>query len=128
MHMIWACLAWWYRQGWRHQLQIVSERNAKLADLFSLGLLLRTMFAPFRQIGTGAVRGSLDVRFHAWADLLFSRIVGSVVRFFTLLTGCIAIVVVAALGAVQLVLWAALPFLPIIGIFLAGIGWAPWQS
>lgn len=126
--MIGAFITWWYGQGWRRQLQIVADRNAKLADMFSLDLLLRTMFAPFRQIGTGSGGGSLEMKLHAWADLLFSRLVGAAVRSVTLLAGSIVLVGAAGLGALQLIGWMLLPLAPIAGIVGAITGWLPWKG
>jgi len=125
--MFLSFLSWWYGQGWRGLLDRISDRIVRLNDMFSLGMLVRTLFAPFRQIGVGEVRGSIDMKFQAWADRMVSRCVGAVVRTCTLLAGVVAILCVAAIGAVQLVGWLLLPLAPLFGLILSLAGWIPWQ-
>lgn len=48
--------------------------------LFSVGLLLKTLFNPFRQISAAPVGGAAPVQLSAFFDKLFSRAVGMVVR------------------------------------------------
>jgi hypothetical protein len=43
-------LQWWYTRGWMGFAQGLLDKIRSLADFFSLGLLLRTLFYPFRQI------------------------------------------------------------------------------
>ena len=69
--------------------------------------------------------GSLEVKMRAMMDLLFSRIIGAVVRTFLLIFGGIVVVVQAIVGILVLVGWAFIPALPVAGIVLAVIGWIP---
>lgn len=126
--MVGAFFVWWYGQGWRELLERISARIARVNDMFSLGTLVRTLFAPFRQIGVGQTGGSLDVKIRSWADRMVSRCVGAVVRTLTLLAGVVVVLCTAAFGAVQLIGWVLLPVLPLVGLVLFLIGWVPWQS
>ena len=47
-------LGWWYGAGWRERARMIIERLAKAYDFFSLDLLIKTLFAPFRQISAGS--------------------------------------------------------------------------
>ena len=47
---------WWYGAGWRRHMQRVGLGVLRTADFFSIGLLVRTLFDPFRQISAGQVR------------------------------------------------------------------------
>lgn len=120
-------LSWWYGEGWRQCVAGVRDRIVSLYDYFSFDLLLTTLFAPFRQISAGNVRGSLSVQMHAWLDRLVSRVVGAVVRSGLLLIGLAALCLVVLWGAVSIVLWAIVPVVPIIGVVLMVIGWVPWR-
>jgi hypothetical protein len=120
-------LSWWYSAGWRQRLTMLQERLAKTVDYFSIDLLLRTLFSPFRQISAGRVDGPLGVKLHAFFDRLISRAIGAMVRSFMIVMGVVAIVLHSLIGTVALIVWAIIPFLPAIGIVLFIVGWVPWS-
>ena len=119
-------LGWWYGPGWRRCAGRVAERLAATADFFSIGLLLRTLFAPFRQISAGRVRGSLSVILHAWFDRLLSRLIGAMVRTAMIVTGALALTVHGIVGIVMILGWLVVPALPLAGLLLAFMGAMPW--
>lgn len=104
----------------------VLERLAATADFFSVGLLLKTLFAPFRQISAGKVRGPLGVQLRAFFDRLISRLIGAMVRTAMILTGGILLVVHAVLGGLAIIGWLFVPALPLLGAVLMIGGWMPW--
>lgn len=119
-------LQWWYGQGWRQRLALLRERLAGTMDYFSIGLLAKTMFSPFRQISAGKVRGPLGVQMRAFFDRLISRVIGAMVRFTVMIIGLMAIMLHAVIGGVFVLLWAVVPLLPIAGLMLFLMGWMPW--
>lgn len=119
-------LGWWYGPGWQQSARRVTERLAATADFFSIGLLLRTLFSPFRQISAGAVRGSLSVVLHAWLDKLISRLIGAMVRSAMIVTGVLALAFHGIIGGVLIVGWLFVPLVPVAGVALALVGWLPW--
>lgn len=120
-------LLWWYGQGWRGAAMRVGRRLMNLEDYFSIDLLLKTFFSPFRQISAGKVQGALGVQMRAFFDRLISRIIGAMIRLFTILIGLLAIIIYAVVGLMVLVVWAFVPLLPIVGIVLFASGWVPWS-
>lgn len=118
MLLVTSLLTWWYTDGWRARARLVSNRLDATIDYFSFDLLLKTLFAPFRQISAGRVDGSLEVQFRALIDKLFSRIIGAFIRLIILVVGGIAVVVQVLAGVVILVGWTLVPLLPIIGLIL----------
>ena len=120
-------LSWWYGAGWRQRAVRLREHLAATEDYFSIDLLLRTLFSPFRQISAGKVKGSLSVQMHAFFDRLISRMIGGMVRLFMVVVGSVAIGLYAVIGAALLVAWAAVPLLPIVGVWLFLTGWIPWS-
>jgi hypothetical protein len=120
-------LSWWYTTGWRQRFSLLQAHLGRTTDYFSIGLLSRTLFAPFRQIAAGKTKGSLSVQFQALLDQLFSRLIGACVRTLMIILGLIAIVVLVIVGGVTVVLWAVIPLLPVVGVILAVIGWMPWR-
>lgn len=124
--LLWAFLSWWYGDGWLQRALLVRERLVSTLDYFSIDLLLKTLFSPFRQISAGKVRGGIDVQVRAFFDRLISRIIGSIVRLIFIVVGSVWFMVVAIIGGIVLVAWAFVPLLPVVGIMLAVSGWTPW--
>ena len=120
-------LSWWYGPGWRERASRLSERLKASMDYFSIDLLLRTFFAPFRQIAAGKVEGPLGVQMRALLDRIISRIIGAMIRFVMIIVGSLAIGFHGVLGGVVLIFWAFVPLLPIIGVVLFATGWIPWS-
>lgn len=120
-------LSWWYGAGWRQRFTILKERLATTMDYFSIDLLARTLFSPFRQISAGKVNGPLSVKMHAFFDRLISRAIGAMVRSFMIIFGIGAITIHSVIGVATLVMWAIVPIFPLIGILLFISGWIPWS-
>ena len=120
-------LSWWYTIGWKQAAERILVRLAGLLDYFSIGLLLKTLFSPFRQISAGKVNGPLPVQLRAFADRLISRVIGAVIRTMVMLVGIGALLIGVILSVLYLVGWAFVPLLPIIGLTLMLGGWIPWQ-
>lgn len=125
MLLVTELLRWWYGDGWRKHAQLVSNRLDGTIDYFSVDLLLKTLFAPFRQISAGRVDGPIGVQMRAMVDKLFSRVIGAVVRLLILLVGGVTIGLQIIIGFLILVGWALLPLAPVAGIVLTLTGWAP---
>jgi hypothetical protein len=119
-----SLIRWWYTDGWRRRAKIVSTRLDGVIDYFSIDLLIKTLFAPFRQISAGKVDGPLGVQMRALADRLISRVIGALIRLILLILGMLTIAAQAIFGLIILVLWLFVPALPIVGVILAVMGWA----
>ena len=113
---------WWYGAGWVLQAKALSVRLDGLIDYFSMDLLAKTLFAPFRQDGVGRVDGPLEVKLRAFLDKLISRILGAIIRTTILLIGMVTIALFVAASAIILALWFVIPLAPIAGLALAIMG------
>lgn len=122
-------LSWWYGDGWKQRAGLIGERLVRTLDFFSISLLLQTLFSPFRQISAGRISGPIGVQMRAFFDRLISRIIGAMVRTFMIVAGVIIIALHVAWGLIVLVGWAIVPLLPVAGILMFSIGWAPtWTA
>lgn len=119
-------LSWWYGQGWARRIGLVREKIAATVDYFSIGILLKTLAAPYRQIGAGQVRGSASVKWRAFVDRTVSRIMGLIVRSLIIIIGCFAIVMHSIIGLTVILLWGVVPAIPIVGFILFLSGWVPF--
>lgn len=116
--MITDFFSWWYGTGLRNALASIGRRARRPLDDFSVSLLLRTLFAPFRQIDAGGVRGSLDVQIKAWFGREFSRFFGAGLRTIMIIIGLIGSALSALFSVVWLMVWLVLPVVPVLAIVL----------
>jgi len=123
--MIVALFSWWYGAGWARAAGRVGGRMKAMLEAFSVALLLRTLFDPFRQISAGQVRGSFDAQLRAMGDRLFSRVFGAVVRSLFIFIGLVGALLAGIIGLIELIVWPVVPFFPIIGIVAAVMGLKP---
>lgn len=105
--------SWWYGAGWKGTLGATNRRLSTLADMFSLNILLRTLFAPWKRVVTypGA---SFDAKLRAIGDNLVSRAVGFTVRLFVLLAAAVSFITIIITSLVEMVMWPLLPFLAVV--------------
>jgi hypothetical protein len=119
-------LSWWYGRGWIGQWRRISDRWRATVQFFSIGQLLSTLFAPFRQISAGSAAATNPaMALRAFFDQLISRVVGAFVRTFTIIAGSVVITLQVLYETLLMVLWGFLPLLPIVGFILLAIGWVP---
>lgn len=103
------------------------DRLIRVMDAFSIDLLLKTLFSPFRQISADSSEGPIGVRLRAWADRMVSRVVGAVVRLLTITAGLIILFGCVVWGVATLLVWPLIPLLPVFGVVLSIYGWMPWM-
>ena len=110
---------WWYTRGWSRTVLDLRRRLTNTLRLFSVPILARTLFAPWRRIVTYPAAG-LAGRLKAMGDNLVSRSVGFVVRVLTLLIAGIMLLAVAVFSAGLIIVWPLLP-LAVVGALIKGI-------
>lgn len=117
--MLMAFISWWYGKGWQWKADKILGGIERSMDTFSLGLLIKTWFAPFRQIdAAGGINSSLDVRIRRFFDRLVSRFIGALLRSAVMIIGIFYITLKALFGLILLAIWPFVPILPIIFIVL----------
>lgn len=120
-------LQWWYGRGWIMRVSRLREKLVGTLDYFSIDLLLRTFFSPFRQISAGQVRGPLGVQMRALLDRIISRVIGAMIRLVMIIVGIFAIILYTLIGGLMVAVWGIIPVLPVLGIVLFVSGWVPWS-
>lgn len=121
-------LSWWYGAGWKARLVGLHNQLASSYDYFSIGLLLSSLFAPFRQISAGKVRGPIGVQLRAFFDRQISRVIGAIVRTILIISGIVWLSLQAVVGSIVIIMWAIVPILPFIGFVVMLAGWVPsWR-
>ena len=116
-------LQWWYSIGWMDFALKLVDRLKNLADFFSLGLLFKTFFSPFRQISAyTSDDANIKQQITEFFDKLLSRIIGAVVRFLVIIVGIITLTAVTLFWGILFLAWPLMPFAPIAGIVLTIMG------
>jgi hypothetical protein len=105
---------WWYGPGWGEAAEGAKKRLLTLADMFSIAILLRTLFAPWKRIISYPGAG-LDAHLRAMLDNLVSRIIGFFVRVTVLFSAAVAFVIFGFISLAQVLLW---PLVPIAAVVL----------
>jgi hypothetical protein len=119
---------WWYGVGFRGQLKSIKMMFSGVNDQFSIPLLLKTLFQPFRQISNERVDGALEDKMRAWLDRMVSRLIGGFIRTIVMIIGILAMIAVAIFGLIRIIIWLVLPLLPLLGIFLMMYVGIPWEN
>jgi len=115
---------WWYGNGLLQYIRQSFLGVLRTADFFSVGLLLKTLFNPFRQISAAPVGGDLSVQLSAFFDKMFSRVIGAVVRSMVIVIGILMILLRFLWMILGIIMWLAMPF---IGIILWQLGVSVWK-
>ena len=110
--MIIELLRWWYGPGWIGAFKRINTRTAGVANAFSAGTLLKTLFAPWKRIQYSGK--SFDAKMQALIDNMVSRTVGFTVRLMVLIAAIVMIVGSLVLSAGIVIVW---PFVPVLIIF-----------
>ncbi len=105
-----AFIQWWYGPGWRDAAARLMARMRETYLSFSVPILLRTLFAPWRRI-ISSPGASLQEKFRAALDNAISRAVGFTMRFIMLGVAGILLLLYVVLGALLLISWPAIPLL-----------------
>ena len=120
-------LRWWYVDGWLGQLASIRRSFTRVADKFSIGLLLKTLFAPFRQISADENARAAGGVANVLVDKFISRFIGFFMRFVMIVIGIITLALLVVISGLRLVVWFILPAMPVVGVILMVTVGAPWK-
>lgn len=111
---------WWYGSGLKDLISRFKTIFAGTVDFFSIDILAKSLFQPFRQTLT-------DVRYKRTlgqkiGDAIVSRSVGFITRFFIILIGGLLMILELMAFGLVLLLWPFVPFSPIILVMMSVLG------
>ena len=106
-------LVWHYGEALTDWWRIVGNFIWFFFHMFSIGLLLRTLFSPFKRLQEERKKGSW--KFENWGGAIIinvlMRLVGFSVRTMFIVVGLIFIFFTAMVGAIAFVFWLILPLI-----------------
>lgn len=113
---------WWFVFKPKQLLYIYSKVIRKIRQFFSISLLLRTLFAPWKRDEINMGNLSLQDRLRVLIMNLVSRLVGAVVRGGTVMIGVASIALTTAGFIFAITMFVLLPILSILILVMAFSG------
>lgn len=117
-------LSWHYSRAILEFSHIYKDILVFIFNFFSISILLRSYFAPWRRMGEDYEKNIIDDLedvASVFVVNLLMRIVGIVMRTLIIVFGVLFVLLVALLYPVLLIFWLALPLIIII-LILLGLG------
>lgn len=121
--LLFSLLGWWYGSGWTWLLKEISRKLYVVKETFSVPILLRTLFSPWKQIQT---QSTFQNFFQAAIDNLVSRFIGAILRIGMLIAAIFSTTIILALGMISFIAWPLLPALIIILPLMSVAGVELW--
>lgn len=109
---------WWYGDNFKKNQKIGRYLLIKTWDSFSVGLLLKSIFAPWKADVSSSRGQPINIMFRMFIMNLFSRLIGFVIRSLVILIGFIASLAIIILNGIGFAIYLVLPFAPIILLIL----------
>lgn len=84
-----------------------------ISKIYSFTFLLKTFFSPWKNQSYSYPNKGFDINriLEIWTSNMVSRVVGALVRFFTILTGIVILGIAGILGGLILFIWVTYPVL-----------------
>jgi len=110
---------WWYVHGWGWVTSyFFKTRNLRTLQLFSVGELFKTLFAPYRQTFAGSLGGGFGNKLRGLVDQTISRVIGFMVRSILIFIGLLMAALNTIVGVIAVLVWPVVPFLPVVAVVL----------
>ena len=108
---------WWYGPGWAQAFRNIKTHTLGVSRSFSIPILLRTLFEPWRRVITYPGR-TLEDHIRSYIDNVVSRLVGFIVRLTVLFSAGLLTVITALTYCLLAIVWPLVPLLIIFCIYM----------
>lgn len=100
---------WQFVESPRRLYKIFKKCLYIIANFFSIGYLLKTLFYPWKRDVKYIINPTLADQFKMMLDNLISRFMGFIMRFFTIFAGLILIIISFFVFLIAFIVWYLLP-------------------
>jgi hypothetical protein len=114
-----AFSGWWFFDLPKKIIFISTSYIKKLLRFFSIGVLLKTLFSPWKRDVIDTRGMALGNRFQVWTMNLVSRFIGFLIKFVTILVGLFFIILVIVACVLFLIIMLLMPLFIILVIVLS---------
>lgn len=112
---------WWYVHGWQAAAKSLLQLLGRVAEMFSVPILLKTLLAPWKQtVNVPGPNTPLNVRAQWWLGNQISRVVGFGIRLLTIIAAGVTLGLILTVGGLLLLSWYLLPPLVVV-LLVAGV-------
>ncbi len=108
---------WYYTRAFRDILGVWLNFMWFIVHFFSIPLLLRTLFSPWRRMTDAYERKGLESLMTTFVMNIMTRIFGAIVRTTIIVCGLVVLIFGAILLFVTIALWITMPFLVLYSFF-----------
>lgn len=117
--LIVSFFSWWYVDGWKVISHKFKQLITNIDELFSVKLLLKTLFKPWKRIVTPP-GNNLSAHFQSLIDNTVSRFIGFSVRIIVLCSALVSLILIAILGTLLILVWPLLP-IAVVAFIILGV-------
>jgi len=107
---------WYYKEAYFRVWKYVKAFQILNFDVFSVQILIKTLFAPWKRDVISYEGLTIKQRFEVWSLNISSRVIGFLVKSMVLLVYIFAEAVTLAVSIAALLVWPILPLLAIYSI------------
>ncbi|MCC6290465.1 hypothetical protein IT398_00045 [Candidatus Nomurabacteria bacterium] len=112
-------LVWHYTVAWGDLSRIYRDFLWFIYHFFSLPVLLKTLFSPWRRLGEAYPgRFNLSEIFASFFINTFMRLIGFLIRFLLVVFGTFVLFISMLIGFAVFIVWFALPFIVVASLLL----------
>ena|SRR3989338_3990678 len=121
VQVLYYYIVWHYTKAWSDMFRVIGNYLWFVSNFFSLELLARTLFSPWRRLAISGGKGKEDSFFGALAVNTLMRLVGFGIRAVTIIAGAITILITGAISCLAAIVWLLFPAIVFL-MFFAGLG------
>ncbi|MDO8482944.1 MAG: hypothetical protein Q7S86_03965 [bacterium] len=122
VQVLYYYIIWHYTRAWPDMFRVIGNYLWFVSNFFSLELLARSLFSPWRRLAISGGKGKEDSFFGALAVNTLMRLVGFGIRAVTIIAGIIALIVTIVVGCLVAIVWLLFPGVVFFLLF-AGFGY-----
>jgi len=122
VQVLYYYIVWHYTKAWSDMFRVIGNYLWFVSNFFSLELLARTLFSPWRRLAISGGKGKEDSFFGALAVNTLMRLVGFGIRAVTIIAGALTLLLVVVVGCFAALAWLVFPAV-VFFLFFAGLGY-----
>ncbi len=114
-------IAWWYGSAFQRLAMILLSVLHNTADHFSIKILLKTLFEPWKRDVLSSRGLAFDDQIRIYLMNILSRLIGASVRSIVILIGGLWLCLIALGGLIVFFVWSFFPLLMPLGLIYGSI-------
>jgi hypothetical protein len=106
-------LKWYFLEMSIQIIKLTYQYLVIISRIYSFIFLFKTFFSPWKNQSYAYPDKGFDINkiLEIWTSNMIARVVGSFVRFFTILIGVLFLIIIFIVGTIALLIWLTYPVL-----------------